>query len=191
MRSNLIFHSHIYGESFLGLNNNHLQKIIETINLMKKGDIKGESNSNFNFGWQSKPLPHDGLFEILTQKICQSAYDLCKSLDDFNFTRINMLALWANINYHGDVNWHHKHSGDLSGVYYLNTYKDCGDLLLDSFQFSANSKIHTYLRRISRRIIEPKNDKCIIFDAECVHAVLKNRSDKPRISVSFNLGIND
>ena len=189
MKPTEIFSSHIYGESFLGLNVNYLNQLKASIELMRRGNIEGRMVSNVEFGWQSDGLPQSGPFEKLTQEITKKAHLFCSNLENFKFTKIEMEILWANLNYKGDINWPHNHSGDISGVYYIDTHNNCGNLILDSYSYNQHNKLSSYHLNKHGKTIVPKNDKIVFFDSNCMHRVTRNMSDKVRVSVSFNLRI--
>tara|TARA_R100001591_G_scaffold93043_1_gene98891 strand:+ start:225 stop:797 length:573 start_codon:yes stop_codon:yes gene_type:complete len=189
MKVKEIFPQNIYGDCFLNLEDNYINKLVASIELLRRGDIEGETFSNNSFGWHSSNIPQGGVFQNLTEAITKKSYEFCKNMSNFNFNKIEMIGLWANINYKNDINWAHKHAGDLSGVYYLKAKENCGDLVLDNFNYSENCKINAYLTNKYKTSITAKKDKLILFDSECVHAVLKNFSEGPRISMSFNLKI--
>ena len=108
-----------------------------------------------------------------------------------NLSNVSMLSLWANINYTKDINWPHQHAGDISGVYYIKAPKNCGTLNLLSFQYTMKCPIQYHLKRKHEVSIEAVKDKLILFDSNLVHMVNPNNSKEPRISVSFNLKINE
>ena len=191
MKPNAIFMSHIYAESYLNFTEEYLSQLKASIELMRRGNIDGNAVSNSEFGWQSDVLPHSGPFEKLTKKITKKAFVFCKNLKNFNFNKVEISALWANINYKGDINWPHKHQGNLAGVFYLDTHENCGNLILDSFNYSQYCKISSYLYSKEKVIVIPKNNKIVLFDSNCIHYVTKNLSDKTRISMSFNIKIYD
>lgn len=182
-----IFPSHVYGKSFLGLDNNYLKQLETSIELMRRGDVNGKAYSNTSFGWQSDVLPQSGPFEKLTQELTKSSLNFCKKLRLLKVKKIEMTSLWANINYQGDVNWPHKHGGDLSGAYYIKTPTNCGNLLLTSYQYNLNSVIERHFKRKYELEIEAVQDRLVLFDSQCTHMVTMNKSMEPRISVSFNL----
>jgi len=187
-----IFPNHIYGEDYLGLDENYLTQLKSSIELVRRGNIDGKSYSNSEFGWQSNDLPQSGPFEKLTQKITKKAFEFCKKIDGFDFNKVSMGSLWANINYKGDINWPHKHDGDIAGVYYLETPQDCGSLVLCYYNYNANAKLTKFLDRNKSELnIIPKKDKIVLFDSSCIHRVTKNNSEKIRMSFSFNLIIGD
>ena len=191
MKPKEILSQHLYGETYLGFDKNYLNKIESSIELFRRGNVNGRVVSNNSFGWQSDMLPEDGVFLNLTQSILKKIFIFCKEIDQLKFSTVTLQGFWANINYPGDINWSHNHAGDISGVYYINTHKNCGDLILESFNFNPNNKISACLRSINVKTIVPENDKLVIFDSMCFHRVLKNMSHKPRISLSFNVGLDD
>ena len=97
--------------------------------------------------------------------------------------------MWANINYPNDINWPHFHGDELAGVYYINATKDSGNLFLQSYDYSEKQKIKRHLVYKDLKSIEPVNDKLVLFDAECIHGVDKNLSNKNRVSISFNISV--
>tara|TARA_R100001143_G_scaffold12530_1_gene13714 strand:+ start:1213 stop:1791 length:579 start_codon:yes stop_codon:yes gene_type:complete len=190
MKAKEIFPTHLYGESFIDFDSNYIEKLLASIELLRRGDINGRAISNYNFGWQSQNMPtEEGVFKNLLKKIEQEAFLFCESIENFSFINVKMDNLWANINYENDINWPHKHGGDISGVYYLDVNENCGDLSLSTFNYSENIPLQKHLRSKYNKLIKPENKKLILFDSDCVHAVLKNFSGKPRISLSFNLKI--
>ena len=186
-----IFSQHVYKKHFLEFNTNYLNQLQASIELIRRGDINGRSISNSEFGWQSDSLPQDGPFQFLTEQITKQAFEFCKNLKNFNFSKVEMEIMWANINYEGDINWPHNHSGDIAGVFYVDVHENCGDLWLHSFAYNQQHKLSTYLNEKNLLSITPKNNLLVLFDSDCYHSVSKNNSKKPRISISFNISIHD
>ena len=60
MKPKEIFASHVYTDSSLDLDQNYLTQLKASIELMRRGDINGNTASNWDFGWQSDMLPHSG-----------------------------------------------------------------------------------------------------------------------------------
>lgn len=183
---------HIYGEDILNVSDNYNKILVSTIELIRRGDKDGRAVSNTDFGFQSDFLPLDGIFSPLVKLIEEKAWAMCKQLKNCNVSEVIVDRLWANINYKNDVNWEHVHEGDISGVYYVNAKKNCGDLVLKSraipYTFSyLNSFL---LDNFSIKVIPPQNKKLVLFDATLHHCVKKNLSDELRISMSFNIILN-
>ena len=186
-----IFPQHVYEKNFLQFDKNYLSQLQASIELIRRGDINGREISNTQFGWQSDNLPQNGPFEILTQQITKNAYKFCENLKNFNFSKVELINMWANINYKGDINWPHTHSADIAGVFYVDVHDDCGNLELNSFAYNKQHKLSHYLLQKNLLSIKPQNNLLVLFDSNCYHCVTKNLTKKPRISISFNIKIYD
>ena len=187
MKAIEIFPRNIYGDTFLGFDSGYLQSIEATIELFRRGNTSGREMSNQDFGYQSNLLPHDGVFQNLTDKILVKSKEFLKSLNGFEFSKVELKDMWANINYPGDINWPHFHGDDLAGVYYINAQKNSGNLFLQNYDYGEKQKMKRYLIQKDLKSIEPENDKLVLFDADCIHGVDKNISDSNRVSISFNV----
>ena len=189
MKAIPIFPRNIYGETLLGFDQDYLNGIEATIELFRRCNITGRELSNQDFGYQSCVLPHDGVFQNLTDKIITVADEFLKSIEGFKYSQVKLEDMWANINYPNDINWPHFHGDELAGVYYINATKDSGNLFLQSYDYSEKQKIKRYLVYKDLKSIEPVNDKLVLFDADCIHGVDKNLSNKNRVSISFNISV--
>ena len=107
--------------------------------------------------------------------------------DSFEIT-----GCWANI---GAVNaGHHLHNHPnnyLSGVYYVQTQKGANTIKFEDPR-SQNYIMLPHLKKFtpenSRSItLDVKDGMLLVFPAWLQHAVDVNRSDKERISISFNI----
>ena len=101
--------------------------------------------------------------------------------------------MWANINPPGGSNRAHQHPNSLwSGVYWIKTPKNCGQLKIDDPRSVAcmtrprqkDGKKPDRLWRESH--YEPVAGRCIMFPSWLMHCVDPNESNDIRISVSFN-----
>ena len=192
MKAEHILSTHVFGESYIDIEKEYREQLIASIELLRRGDVNGRAVSNFSFGWQSQDIPTaKGIFKKIASKIESAAHIFCNTIEGLYYQEVKIDNLWANINYDNDINWPHKHGGDISGVYYLDVSDNCGDLVLTSFNYTENNKISRFLRNKNNKRIKPENKKIVFFDSECVHFVSKNFSGKPRISLSFNLDIHD
>jgi len=101
--------------------------------------------------------------------------------------------MWANINYSGGYNRPHIHPNSLfSGVYYVKTQNNCGNLVVNDprpgIQTTMPSRVKgTPPKDLWREAhIAPYTGRIIMFPAWLWHAVENNNSNDTRISVSFN-----
>jgi 2OG-Fe(II) oxygenase superfamily len=87
------------------------------------------------------------------------------------------LGWWLNIMQPGDITFPHTHDTNdelLSGVYYIDVPPDSGKLVLT--------------QDAQRLEIEPRAGRFVFFAPDLMHEVTRNESDRPRISVGFNVG---
>jgi len=101
--------------------------------------------------------------------------------------------MWANINYSGGYNRPHIHPNSLfSGVYYVKTQDNCGNLVVNDprpgIQTTMPSRVKGRPPKDLWREahIAPYTGRIIMFPAWLWHAVENNNSNDTRISVSFN-----
>tara|TARA_B110000503_G_C7060683_1_gene376495 strand:+ start:121 stop:645 length:525 start_codon:yes stop_codon:yes gene_type:complete len=127
-------------------------------------------------GWQSTP-------DIFTKKeflpllnyLHNTAFKLFK-------IPYNVVNMWGNIsskyNYN-HIHHHGKNPNSWSGVYYLQTPPNSGDLVLHSFwDTDIIQQFH------------PKTGDVVLFPSSLSHSVEPNLSNEDRVSISFNLQIN-
>lgn len=141
---------------------------------------KKYKKSNFN-GFQSFEHPY-----IIEQKHIDKSFNkFFKQVDNiinsnfdnrFNFKLNNY---WFNINKKGSYNKLHNHlnpegfSSGASGVFYLKTPKNCGNIV---FQSHDNKQLE----------IESKKGHLLIFPSHLAHFVQESKSNKDRVSIAFN-----
>ena len=186
IKAKKIVPGHVYGVTQMKFNDKYLSQLLSTIELIRRGDVNGAALSNAQFGWQSSGLPMNGVFIPFLQSIDEQCFKFCKSIKKLKFSKIIIDNFWANINYENDINWPHRHQGDLSGVFYVQTQSNSGDLVLENFNFDVNNKLSLHLNTEATVSVQPKKNKLVLFDANLTHYVTKNLSKNPRISISFN-----
>jgi uncharacterized protein (TIGR02466 family) len=144
---------------------------------------KGRTISNEG-GYQSfdKNLIHD---------IKPHVNEYAKQLTDVS---VKFSNIWVNINGHRDSNMPHNHPKSLiSGALYLQTPKDCGDIV---FYHPANSLIEGYFGSDVKPTNEYRHlayyyparvNRMYLFPSWLSHSVESNNNKKEkRISMSFN-----
>lgn len=88
------------------------------------------------------------------------------------------VGFWFNLMQPGQATLVHTHDDDdelLSGVYYVRVPPASGDLLLHLPD--------------GERAIEPREGRFVFFSPRLPHAVGRNASDRPRLSIGMNFGI--
>tara|TARA_R100000734_G_C3301779_1_gene92362 strand:+ start:24 stop:626 length:603 start_codon:yes stop_codon:yes gene_type:complete len=177
----------------LGINNfnDYKGKLIEEIYQERDEDPVGRKVSNCG-GWQSNQIMiQEDRSELLKEIITNSLSKLPILKDVYA-----AVQGWKNINEPGSFNVKHNHPrSNLSGVLWIKTPKDSGDIVFssphffdryqeidsytDEFKYNLNS-YHTYY-------FTPKEGNLLIFSSNLEHEVKKNKSGEDRISYSFNI----
>ena len=170
--------------------NNNLHKEIEKKILQLKKDEEGIIGTNVN-GWHSSRNMHlkkeylPLIDELMTM---QKEIYLDQHLD----REPKIGNMWANINYKEGYNRTHTHPNSVwSGVYYVKTSKNSGNLYLEDPRPGSTLIYPKYKPNNKRELWKhvsytPKNNRIIMFPGWLPHGVESNFSDDIRISVSFN-----
>ena len=185
-----IFPSSIHS---LGIDNfdDYKDQLIKETYQERDEDPIGRKVSNRG-GWQSNLTNiRDCKSETLNDIIISSVSKLPMS-GNLCFT----IEGWKNINEPGNFNTLHHHPNcNLSGVLWIKTPKNCGNIVfespeifnrykeLDSYsdEFKCNSNVYmTYY-------FPPKEGNVLIFPSNLQHEVEENKSIEDRISYSFNI----
>jgi len=155
-----------------------------------------ESNNKSGIGsFQSKDLD---LKNPIINLLANSFLENVNFISYNNYKIKNKLYLdnfWFNINRYKDFNLEHDHPNSiLSGVYYVKTPKNSGNLI-----FKNNNNRHLYLpddclieynTLNSSSYFLPPQENCLhIFPSWLMHYVEPNLSNEERISFSFNTKI--
>ena len=107
-----------------------------------------------------------------------------------------LINMWFNINLYKDFNISHNHSGDdISGVYYIKTPNECGNIV---FEHSAKDLYDYYYLDVKNRVddnvynartwwMPSEVNMLYLFPAWLNHSVELNKNKtEERISISFN-----
>ena len=150
---------------------------------LKKTNVNGwHSQTDMHKKPEYKPLVNE-LFKMIHQVFKEEWLDKQPVLGN----------MWANINYSGGYNKPHVHPNALfSGVYYVKTPKNCGQLVCNDprpgIQTCMPSRISEPTpKHLWREVhLQPQENRAIIFPAWLWHCVQPNESNDSRISISFN-----
>lgn len=105
---------------------------------------------------------------------------------DINIESYKVIS-WLTLNDPGDYTAQHNHSAsDISGVYYIEVPEDSGDLFFKNPNKALiSSYCYFHLSEVS--IAKAVEGTIYLFPGWLDHGVLSNRSNKQRISLSFNI----
>ena len=143
-------------------------------------------------GWHSTTDMHE---RPEFKKLVNMLYDCQKTVYEQEYYESEPVLgnMWANINPPGGSNRAHQHPNSLwSGVYWIKTPKNCGQLKIDDPRSVAcmtrpRQKDTKKPDRLWREThYEPVAGRCIMFPSWLMHCVDPNESNDIRISVSFN-----
>ena len=152
---------------------------------------KGITRTNVQ-GWHSTTDMHE---RPEFKKLVNMLYDCQKTVYEQEYYESEPFLgnMWANINPPGGSNRAHQHPNSLwSGVYWIKTPKNCGELKIDDPRSVASmtrprQKDTKKPDRLWREThYEPIAGRCIMFPSWLMHCVDPNNSNDIRISVSFN-----
>ena len=185
-----IFPSSIHS---LGIDNfdSYRGKLIEEIYQERDEDPIGRKISNRG-GWQANQITIQKDRSELLKEIITNSVSKLPILEGVYAA----VEGWKNINQPGNFNVKHNHPrSNLSGVLWIKTPKNSGNLVftspnffnryeeLDSytkeFKYNSNSYMTYYFR--------PMEGRLLIFPSSLEHEVKENKSNEDRISYSFNI----
>ena len=162
---------------------------------LKKREPEGVSISNYG-GWQSPDFIVNNENDVL-----QSF--LSKCLGKFPTIKESIklfVSAWININPPEAFNLKHNHpTSDLSGVLWIKAPQDCGNIHFDSPRsFAAHQEIDSYVEDFKKNnnyfhsfSFDPVAGRMLVFPSHLDHHVDYNQSQEDRISVSFNIRLEE
>ena len=181
----------------IDVNNFPQHSLIDYVYDQRKKNPGGKRVSNRG-GWQSSPFYHESdniLNSLIVDVTLKHLGDILSSGIEMRFR-----GIWININGKNAYNKLHDHAtSDLAGVLWIKSPKNSGRLELHSpTHFAGYSIVESYTKDFNKRYFhhhtctfEPQEGQMLIFPSYLYHGVEENESDEDRISVSFNLRLNN
>lgn len=167
------------------------QRLLEHAYRLRDADPEGVHNTNMQ-GWQSRnELQLRDEFAEMNQRILAVARQIAESqnyLPDLVYRH----EAWVNISYPGASNQIHIHPNcHLSGVYYLQLAPECGSIFFrdprtPSLMLRPPIGKETPFTATEARL-RAEEGRMYVFPAWLEHGVEVNRSDRDRVSISFNV----
>ena len=166
-------------------------ELIDFVYNMREKDPVGHTISNRR-GWQSSCFSIDNEDDVLKKFLtnCLAEFPpIKKSVRLF-------VSAWVNINPPEAFNMKHNHpTSDLSGVLWIKSQKDCGNIIFDSPRsLATHQEIECYNEDFKENnnyfhsfSFNPIAGRLIVFPSHLEHHVDFNESEEDRISVSFNI----
>jgi len=173
---------------------------IDNVTEQEQFEIEVELNqANFDFkSGEEYGLESDALLTDIGSNIFQSdqvvklkevfEQHLQKYLEDVQstVTDVKVVASWLTKTLKGQSIAPHSHRDkDISGVYYVNTNGEDGDLIL----YSPNPVIDNtkFINSGNMLTIKPKPGQIVFFPSWLLHSTTKNNTDNVRISLAADL----
>ncbi|KCZ84853.1 hypothetical protein HAD_04200 [Hyphomonas adhaerens MHS-3] len=132
------------------------------------------------------------LKELLDSQAAEFARDLHWDMAGFH---LELDALWVNILGEGGSHSGHIHPGSvISGTYYVTVPDGAGTLKMEdprlTFMMGAPQP-EDDAPELARRFVylEPKEGHALLWESWLRHEVMPNRSEDPRVSISFNYAL--
>ena len=187
MKQNLHFAVPVYS---FDIGNPNFNEYLEKHILKWQSEDKGMHRTNIK-GWHS----NDNMYTREEYKpLVKDLYKAQRMIyEEENYLSEPVLgSMWANVNPSEAFNMPHMHPNSLwSGVYYIKTPENCGDLKVEDPRFASlmgmPNRKEPWPKHCAREIAyEPVAGRLIMFPSYLMHRVEPNKSNDIRISVSFN-----
>jgi uncharacterized protein (TIGR02466 family) len=167
------------------------KSVVDYLYDLKKLDSKTDKISNIG-GWQKNHLEQVPELATLSSAIFkQFEKFLVEELGPNVELSVFLGNLFCNINPPGSYHLGHIHDGHFTGVYYLNTPENCGNLVIQNPQQDpVSAEMSRYFQNINLDTnIVPVSGTGYFFPSHLVHSVDENVSNEDRISLSYNIRV--
>ena len=174
--------------------NEHNKKMLKEILRLRK-TVQSVNRSSVN-GWQSvKNLQEfdftQTFLDYIKVPVVQALLDLNLDLSKHD---LSISQSWANVNPPNSYNISHQHHDSfLSGVYYLKTPKNSGNIYFEDPRnlWCLLQPSYTQFDQFSSTEVsyEPEEGMFMLFPSYLSHRVGINMSKNDRVSISFNVSI--
>ena len=183
-----VWFANIVWQTQLDIDNSILLKKAKELELYSSSvNLTNQGN-----GYQSKSLSPDiaevqELVTVLDQVVEKASTSV-------QLPKLDFYNLWFNINHPGSYNLLHNHHGGLiSGVYYV----DVPSKGMGNIEFHRGDDYEYYMPQLKKynqftsqkASYEPRTGMLLLFPSWLKHQVLANKSQKERVSISFNYGV--
>lgn len=162
--------------------------ILKEISYHKAGTDSGEDNlplsSDDNYLLDMPEL------NFLKHKIEQYVNDFMHNEMKYNENNFKLTTSWVAKTLPGNIShWHNHNNCFYSGVLYIDTVEDSGEIKFTTFENRRNNLIVSEYNELNsvEFYVFPNNCRIILFPAEVYHQVAKNNSKQDRYSIAFNI----
>lgn len=164
-------------------------------NEVKKECLNFVPNENLttSFYHQKNILDNDRFF-LLREKILEVANLFAKELGFSGYKKLVIKESWLNLFNKGNYEILHNHySSFLSGVYYVNSNEKCSNFYfedhIETRKMWSDCYQHCRTDNVQATVYQPIEGRMILFPSWLIHGVQPNEVEIERISLAFNLDI--
>lgn len=185
-----IYHINVFNEMYKNYFIKILDKCMEENKEVFKSNIGGFQTPTFTLNSYDSDIEK----KLINDLIVCNCINFLKQFKIKKSFQLKNLCYWINKNFKGSSNKPHSHGYNyISGIYYLKTPKNSGDLVfLDINKLNNdNLKFFEDPNFFSEFTISPREYDLILFFSETIHYVQPNNSDEDRISMAFNIDISE
>lgn len=148
------------------------------------------SNSGNNFQTSIFSILDEWKLVEINKLINQYLKTFANEILCYEYEKLYITQSWINVNPPGTSHDYHYHKNSvLSGVLFLETAKDCGNMILYKPSREITPKVrfdeNNYFTW-ENKYFSPINNQLLIFPSNLYHSVSKNNSDITRVSLAFN-----
>ena len=137
-----------------------------------------ESEKSFDLAGDTSKCPDTPIINQIIKEMVDSFYKTTG-------LTIELCKKWCHVHHKNmSTNMHDHYPDDISSVFYVSTPKGSGNIV-----FYPNWFTHQRYSRGDTSSFTPEVGKFLIFPGTLDHAVMRNHSDEPRISLVFNFNI--
>ena len=184
----ILFSKPVYGK-YLNIDTKKIVSILEEYDFHDAGDPNWRKVDNISSQSDNLYVLKDKRFKFLKDELMKEFHlftsDIMKYPNKFEIT-----TSWFTKATKGQSSTCHNHNNCiLSGVLYLQTNENSGDISFKDFvdkRYVMRTKEYNELNSIAWRI-KPADGLLIIFPSEVYHKVEENESDITRYSLAFNV----
>ena len=174
------------------LDNNKILKIVKQEKYHQSGELQKELNvENISLSSDTKNILENKKLLFLKKILLKEFYTFKNDVLKYTKNNFEITTSWiALCNKKQKSNLHNHQNCMYSGILYLQTNENSGDIMFDDLANFSNFKLdcdsyNTYNSKSWR--IKPVNNMLIFFPSEIYHQVLENNSNIDRYSLAFNL----
>lgn len=148
------------------------------------------SNAGNNFQTTVFSVLDDWELTELNKSINQTLKVFADQVLCYDYEKLYITQSWINVNPPETSHDYHNHKNSvLSGVLFLHTAQDCGNMILYKPERDITPKVkfdETNYFTWANRYFSPIDNQLLIFPSNLYHSVSENKSDITRVSLAFN-----